>query len=120
MLLTLSLLAALAAPADSISGNWQLKGDVSGNPLNTICEIKQTGATLTGVCTSEQGVKSPITGEVKDGTITFKHGGDYQGTELTITYAGKLESPKKLSGTIDVAPFSVSGTFTAEPVPAKP
>ena len=121
MLLTLSLLAALAtaAPADSITGSWQIKGDVSGSPLNTVCELKQSGAALTGVCTNDQGVKQPITGDVKDGTITFKHGGDYQGTELTITYSGKLETPTKLSGTVDVAPFSVSGTFTAEPVPAK-
>ena len=121
MLTTITLLATLltAAPADSINGSWQIKGDVSGSPLNTVCEIKQTGAAITGVCTSDQGVKQPITGDVKEGTITFKHGGDYQGTELTITYSGKLESPTKLSGTVDVAPFSVSGTFTAEPVPAK-
>ena len=121
MLTTITLLATLltAAPADSINGSWQIKGDVSGSPLNTVCEIKQSGAAITGVCTNEQGVKQPITGDVKEGTITFKHGGDYQGTELTITYSGKLESPTKLSGTVDVAPFSVSGTFTAEPVPAK-
>jgi hypothetical protein len=121
MLLTLSLLATLATatPADSINGKWQIKGDVAGNPLNSVCDLKQSGATLSGSCTNEAGIPSIVTGEVKDGTITFKHGGDYQGTALTITYSGKLETPKQIKGTVDVAPFSVSGAFTAEPVPAK-
>lgn len=120
MLLALSLLAALhIAPADSVTGKWQLKGDVAGNALNTVCDIAQSGATLSGVCTNEQGQPQPITGEVKDGTVTFQHGGDYQGTELTIIYSGKLETPKHLKGTIVVKPFDASGTFTAEPAPTK-
>jgi hypothetical protein len=122
MLTTLALVATLvaaASSADSVTGRWQLKGDVAGSPLNTVCDIKQSGAALTGSCTNETGEASPITGEVKDGAVTFKHAGDYQGTALTITYSGKLESPKQLKGTIEVAPFSVSGSFTAEPAPAK-
>jgi hypothetical protein len=120
MLLALALLASLhAAPADSITGKWQLKGDVVGNPLNTICDIKQTGAAITGNCTGDTGVPTPITGTVKDGVVTFSHGGDYQGTELTITYTGKLETPTQLKGTIEVKPFSAEGSFTATPVAAK-
>jgi hypothetical protein len=120
MLFALSLLAALhLAPADSVTGKWQLKGDVAGNPLNTICEISQSGTTLTGVCTGEQSPPQPITGQVKGDSVTFQHSGDYQGTELTIIYSGKLKSPKQLEGTITVKPFDASGTFTAEPVPAK-
>jgi hypothetical protein len=121
MLLTLAFLAALhtVAPVDSINGSWHLKGDVAGNALDTVCELKQSGTSLTGACTNDKGEVQPITGQIADGKITFKHGGDYQGTELTITYSGKLETPTQLKGTIDVAPFSVAGTFTAEPSPAK-
>lgn len=120
MLLTLALLATIhTAGIDSITGSWQLTGDVAGSPLNTVCDIKQSGALLTGACTNEQGEKQPITGEVKGGTFTFHHGGNYQGTELTITYSARLETPTKLAGTLDVQPFSVSGTFTAEPAPAR-
>ena len=44
MLLALTLVASLhAASTDSLSGKWALKGDVVGNPLNTICEIAQVG-----------------------------------------------------------------------------
>jgi hypothetical protein len=120
MLLAIALVAAIHfAPVDPINGKWQLKGDVAGNPLNTICDIKQTGTAITGICTNDKGEPQPITGEVKGDSVTFEHGGDYQGTALTIIYAGKLETPKQLKGTILVKPFDASGTFTAEPVPAK-
>jgi hypothetical protein len=121
MMLALSIFALLhvAVPADSITGKWVLKGDVVGNPLNTTCDIKQSDAKLTGVCVNEQGESHAITGEVKDGTITFQHGGDYQGEALTIIYSGKLETPTRLKGTITVRPFDASGTFTATPALAK-
>ena len=121
MLLALTLIAALHAnPGDSVSGKWHLKGDVVGNPLDVTCEIAQAGAKLTGVCSSMApgGADVPITGEVKGDSVIFSHGGDYQGTALTIVYAAKIVSPTKLDGTINVKPFDAAGTFTAEPVAA--
>jgi hypothetical protein len=120
MLLALTLVASLhAASVDSIAGKWQLKGDVVGNPINTTCEIAQSGTKITGVCSSMEqgGPDQPITGEVKGDSVTFSHGGEYQGTALTIIYSGKLSS-NKLEGTINVKPFDAAGTFTAEPVAA--
>jgi uncharacterized protein (DUF2147 family) len=120
MLLALTLVASLhAASVDSIAGKWQLKGDVVGNPINTTCEIAQSGTKITGVCSSMEqgGPDQPITGEVKGDSVTFSHGGEYQGTALTIIYSGKLSS-HKLEGTINVKPFDAAGTFTAEPVAA--
>ena len=55
---------------------------------------------------------------MKGDSVIFEHGGDYQGQELTIVYAAKLETAKKLKGTINVKPFDAAGTFTAEPVAA--
>ena len=120
MLLALTLVASLhAAATDSISGKWQLKGDVVGNPINTVCEIAQSGTKITGVCSSMApgGPDTPITGEVKGDSVTFSHGGDYQGTALTIVYSAK-HTANKLEGTINVKPFDAAGTFTAEPVAA--
>jgi len=120
MLLALTLVASLhAAATDSISGKWQLKGDVVGNPINTVCEIAQSGTKITGVCSSMApgGPDTPITGEVKGDSVTFSHGGDYQGTALTIIYAAK-HTANKLEGTINVKPFDAAGSFTAEPVAA--
>src|SRR3954452_25197333 len=99
MLLALTLIASLhATPGDSLSGKWVLKGDVVGNPLNSTCEIAQSGNKITGACSDDQGGPAqPITGEVKGDSVTFSHGGDYQGTALTIVYAAKI-SAKKLEG----------------------
>ena len=120
MLLALTLVASLhAAATDSISGKWQLKGDVVGNPINTVCEIAQSGTKITGVCSSMApgGPDTPITGEVKGDSVTFSHGGDYQGTALTIVYSAK-HTANKLEGTINVKPFDAAGSFTAEPAAA--
>ena len=95
--------------------SWQIKGDIMGNPLDETCTITQTGTSLGGSCTNSNGGPYEVTGEAKDGKVTFKHGGDYQGTALTITYSAK-HTPNKLEGTINVKPFDAAGTFTAEPV----
>ena len=118
MLLTFALVAALAAPADSISGTWQIKGDVAGNPLNTTCTLVLAEAKISGSCKNAEGKVDPIFGEVKDGKVVFEHGGDYQGQELKIIYTGTLASAKEMKGTIEVKPFDVSGEFTATPAAA--
>ena len=121
MLNTLTLLAALAAApaADSIPATWQIKGDVAGNALDLKCTFVQTGATLGGSC-DMAGTPVAITGEVKDGKITFQHGGDYEGQALTIVYAGTLSSPTEIKGTVNVKPFDIAGDFTATAAPARP
>ena len=55
MLLTFALVAALAAPADSISGTWLIKGDVAGNPLEATCTIAVAVAKVSGVCKNAEG-----------------------------------------------------------------
>jgi hypothetical protein len=122
VLLTLALLSALhAAPAaDSLPGTWKLAGDVMGNPLEVVCTIQQSAATLRGTCTDGEGTVHPITGEAKDGKVTFKYASDYQGTALTIVYSGTLASPTQIKGTVEVQPMGITGTFSAAPAPAKP
>ena len=117
MLLTFALVAALATPADSVSGTWLIKGEVAGNPLVTTCTIVSAASKITGVCKSAEGKENPITGEVKDGKVVFEHGGDYNGQELKIIYTGTLPSAKEMKGTIEVKPFDVGGEFTATPAP---
>ena len=121
MLTILSLAAALgaapAAQADSISGAWRITGDVQGNPLDQVCTIRRQADSLSGSCVGDGGLPVPIAGQVRDGRITFRHGGDYQGTALTIIYTGTLAAPMKLEGTVDVQPLNVGGTFTATPAP---
>ena len=124
MLSTLVLLAALQGTpaADSLSGRWRITGDVAGNPLDQTCTLKQTGATLSGSCIGQAGETLPLTGELKDGKVILRHGGDYQGQALTIIYTATSVSAKALKGTMEGQPFGASGTFSAVPTaaPTKP
>jgi hypothetical protein len=122
MLLALALLTVLrAAPAtDTIPVRWQITGDVAGNPVKAICVIKQEGTALSGNCSDATNPPLPLTGESKDGKITFQYVVDYQGQPLTVVYSGTLTSPPQIKGTIEVKPMGAMGTFTATPAPAKP
>jgi hypothetical protein len=118
MLLPLLLATVFqAAPADTLSGTWQLTGEVMGKPLDEVCTLSQAGPTLTGTCkqTGADAKSHMVTGEVKAGRVTFSHDGDHEGTTLTVSYTGMLASAKELRGTLEVQPFGVSGTFTATP-----
>jgi hypothetical protein len=120
MLPILALLLSLhAAPAaDSLAGPWQIKGDVMGNPVIELCTFTQAGTVLSGDCKGDDGEAVLLAGEIKDGKITFWHGGEWDGQALTIVYSGAMSSPTELKGTIEVRPMSVSGTFTMTPAPA--
>ena len=119
MLLTFALVAALAAPADSVSGTWLIKGDVAGNSLESTCTLVVAESKISGSCKNAEGKENGITGEVKDGKVVFEHGGDYNGQELKIIYTATLPSAKEMKGTIEVKPFDVGGEFTATPAPKK-
>ncbi len=89
-----------------------------GNPVNTVCTIKQAGATLSGSCSNDQGGPYALTGDLKDGKFSFKYAIDYQGQPLTIVHSGTFASSAQFKGTIEVQPMGVTGTFTAAPAPA--
>ena len=120
MLLTIALVSALtaAAPADSLDGRWKFTSEVSGTNWEQICTFKQAGTALSGSCNGENDAVYPLTGELKDGKLTFEHAGNYQGTAITIIFTGAAEKPTELKGTILVKPFDAAGTFTAAPAPA--
>ena len=122
MLLMLALVTSLGASSvtDSIPGKWKITGDVSGNPVNTICTIIRSGSVLTGNCTNPAGAPYVLTGEVKEKTIVFQYDVDYQGDLLSIVFTGTLPSSTSMTGTIEVKPMSAPGTFTAVPAPANP
>ena len=124
MLLSALLTAALlAVPADSLTGTWQVTGDVAGTPLNEICTLKQTGTAITGSCKAATPADArawAVTGDVQGSTVTFSHDGDYEGTPLTIVFTATLGSPPQLKGGVEVAPFGAGGTFSATPAPVAP
>ena len=122
MLLTLTLLSGLltASAPDSVTGAWLVKNEVSGVTWEEICTIKQTASALTGSCVNQEGTKYDVSGEVKEGKVTFQHAGFYEGQDLVIKFTVDEASPKALKGTIHVTPLEANGSFTAEPAPPKP
>ena len=112
------LVAQTPAPVN-VAGVWDIGGDVSGVEVVEHCTFVQAAdATLSGSC-DVQGAKWPTTGIVKGMEVSFQHNGKYNGDDYTITYHGKLDKGA-MTGTMDVDPFGVSGSFTATKGAAAP
>lgn len=111
VLLTLALVPAFAA---DLSGKWsatvELEGGQQGTPSFV---LKQTGAKLTGTFTNQLGDLA-LTGTVTGADFTFDATASVQGSNVKISYKGKLDGGKlvgTMSRTVDgqVTP----GKFTA-------
>ena len=114
MLLRLAAFAILSAfplAAADVSGHWMFEGDVSGNPIQLECDLKQEGAKLSGSCKASTG-EVQVAGEVNDPKVRFSYTVDYQGTAYTLYYSGTLESDDAMKGEIGVA--GTAGSFTAK------
>ena len=98
---------------DDITGDWTIAGDVQGVAVDEVCSLVQTDSKLTGSC-GLIGKKYDTAGSVDCKRVTFKHGGEYNGDPLTLPYMGVLGDDGGLSGSIDVQPMDVGGTFNAK------
>jgi len=120
-LLTAILLSAgLLSTHGDVSGDWTIVGDVQGVPINDVCTLVQTDGKLAGSCTL-QDKKYETTGSVDDRKVVIKHGGEYNGDPLTLTYTGVMADDGSFSGSIYVDPMAVDGSFSAKKkAPAAP
>ncbi len=109
----LMALPAIAAAPNDITGAWSLTGEVQGIPVLETCSFTQADTALTGSCTTESG-KYDTKGKVDGQTVTFSHAGKYNGSDFVITYTGKLGTDGAMTGTMDVDPFAVTGSFTGK------
>jgi hypothetical protein len=102
-----------AAPDNpSITGKWQVYTSISGSDSDMTCTFAQKDDALTGNCAGERGTFE-ITGKVADGKVTWSYRTEYNGTPLTVKYAGAMTSATRIKGSVEVPEFSVSGDFTA-------
>lgn len=110
----LLLTAAFAAAQDpvSLTGKWQVQMSIAGNESTQSCTITQTGADLSGACESTSG-SVKFTGKVEGRKATWSYKSEYNGSPLTVSHEGTIESAEKISGTVSVPEYSVDGTFTA-------
>src|SRR5215475_2772020 len=110
VLLGLSLAPAGAGSAVAdISGTWKGAIDRPGNsygPLDITFIIKQEGEKLSGSYSqgNKKGEQQKITGTVKGNKVVFSYElnppPEIKKPGLTVTFAGTLESPAKISGVI--------------------
>jgi hypothetical protein len=109
LLLAAAVLPALAA---NVSGRWNIDGDVQGNPVKAICELKQEGSHITGTCKAEDRDPWKLTGKVEESNITFTYDVEHDGQTYTLVYTGTMDGDSAMKGQIEVA--GVTGDFTAK------
>lgn len=108
-------LAACSAFAASpnLTGKFAVHNSIAGNESDMTCSFVRTDATLTGSCKGEKEI--PITGSVDGNKVTWKYDTDHDGTPLTLTYTATVGDSETLSGSVEVAPYGITGDFTATP-----
>lgn len=113
-ILTAVLLSAgLFSMSGELSGDWTITGEVQGTPIDDACTLVHTDAKLTGTCMLG-GKQYETTGSVDGKKVIFKHGGEYNGDPLTLTYSGAVADDGSIAGSIMVDPMNVDGSFSAK------
>jgi hypothetical protein len=111
-LLLAGTIVAPAADSISLAGQWKLHSSIAGYENDMECTLTQDKQEVAGSCKTDQGTVT-ISGKLEESKLTFEYKTTYEGQELTIVHLGTVESPTKISGSVDVQPMGVSGDFTA-------
>jgi len=104
--------AAQSSPVD-LTGKWLLTVTTDGGSGTPTVTLTQKGDSLTGHYSSQLLGEADLKGTVKDGKFSFALQGNVQGTAVTVTYTGTIESKDALKGSVDLGGMA-SGTFTAK------
>jgi hypothetical protein len=107
---------AFAAATPNLTGKWTIHQSVAGNDSDQECNFVQTDNQLTGTCKSQDGKDVPLKGNIEGSKLTWQYDSEYNGTPLTVKYSATLDDSSKISGSVEVDPFGVSGDFTATPL----
>jgi hypothetical protein len=102
----MTVVSALAA---DVAGTWKVDGDVYGNPVKFVAALTQDGEKLSGTATFEGNKETPLTGSVKEKTVTFEF--DSADKQYHLVFTGTIGDDGGMKGTIAVA--GVEGVFTA-------
>ncbi len=106
--------SAFAAGAPALTGQWTIHNNIAGNESDQECKFMQTDNKLTGSCKGTD-KEVQITGNLDGNKLTWTYESEYNGSPLTLTYTATLDDSGKISGSVDVQPFGVTGEFTATP-----
>lgn len=106
-----SLAVAGQAPQFDVTGTWAFEVQTDQGPGSPTITFKQEGEKLTGHYQGTFG-EADFTGSVKGNLVEFNISSDVQGTAVTSTYKGTIESNTSMKGTYSIPGF-LEGTFTA-------
>jgi hypothetical protein len=109
-LLTASTLLEAQTTA-SVTGKWKVH-TVMVQESDSVCTFTQKDTELTGNCEGDNG-KNDIIGKVEGNKVTWSFKTDYNGSPLTVSYEGTLDSDAKMAGPAHVAEMGIDGDFTA-------
>jgi hypothetical protein len=111
----LFLLTVFPASAGDITGVWKVDGAVEDHAITPTCTLKQAAEKITGSCRFvEEDRVADVTGTVNGQDVTWKLTVEYEGTNYTLTFTGKLDSGTSMKGTVSVDPADAVGDFTAK------
>ena len=114
-LLASAAFTSLAADNASLTGKWKIHQTVAGNESDSDCTFTQKENELTGSCTADQG-SGKVTGKIDGNKVSWSYESEYNGSPLTVKFAGTLDPTGKIAGSVTVEQFGVDGDFTATPV----
>jgi hypothetical protein len=113
MILAVSTSAGSASRAADISGTWLFSVDMGGTQGTPTFVFKQQGETVTGTVSNARG-QQKISGTVKGDKAVFGFEVTRDGQPFKATYRGIIESPTKMTGTVDFSgALTGSGTWAA-------
>jgi hypothetical protein len=105
---------AFAAGTPNLAGQWTVHNSIAGNESDQDCKFVQADNKLTGSCKDAE-KEVQVTGSIEKNKVTWTYQSEYNGTPLTLTYTGTLDDSSKITGSVEVSPFGVTGDFTAVP-----
>jgi hypothetical protein len=102
-----AVVCAAHAQDKTITGKWTVQISVEGNDREFVCDVKQEGKDLKGMCDTQGELVGSVTGD----TYTWNTAGG----QAALTFRGMLKDGK-LVGTVDVPEYSMKGSFQGTPV----
>ena len=108
-----SIGVAQSSPSVDLTGKWLFTVNTDGGSGTPTVTLTQKGDSLAGHYSSQLLGEAALKGTVKDGKFSFTLQGNVQGTAVTVTYTGTIESKDALKGSVDLGGIA-SGTFTAK------
>lgn len=119
LLFSLAIASVVLAADPSLTGAWKVDSDTAGNLNSATITLKQDGNKVTGTMKGAEGNEVALKGEFDGKKVTWSYEAEWSGNKLTIVHTGTLNADGSMSGSIEVQPMGVEGSFTAKRVEAQ-